>query len=203
MYGIPCGRNKHKKDGSLYKATWYYRCGRQVKETGHSCTYKKYVREDELDAQVKICVREAMRNLNFGESMDRLLGRHDSTGDLQAQVDRLQEAKAKEEARKKKTLQKIRALDPDDVLYDDLYEDLQSILREYAESIVEIDENLQVAEAALAHAEETKITAEMLQEAVRMIAEDMNVMDLRQQQELIGAVLSRVEIYPEKQENGL
>ena len=202
MYGIPCRHNGYKKDGTPYKSTWYYRCNNTIRESGKECTFKTYVRQDKINEQVKLCLRDAMKHLDFEEELKKTIDNIEDSNGPAEQVKRLESAKKKEEARKKKLLHNIMQMDPDDEAYDAMSADYQEILRGYTLNIAEIDENLRRAKVILENAERSKVTVQAIQEYFQSIVDDMDSIPQKTLQELFGWVIEKVEIFPKEQPDG-
>lgn len=203
MYGIPCRHSGTKKDGTPYKSTWYYRCNRQISVMGKACGYKTYIRQDEIDEQVKMCVQKAVGQMDFSEEIKKKIEGYDDTEAQAEQVKRLEEAKAKEEARKRKVLQRIQLLDPADDTYDSMFADLQEIVKQYTVNIAQMDDSLRHARVVLENAERSKMTVGKIQKFLRDVFEgDMDLLPDRTLQGMLGELIECVEIFPKKQSDG-
>lgn len=60
-------------------------------------------------------------------------------------------------------MNRIHALDPDDQLYDSLFDDLQSVLREHTETIAGIEKNIRRTETAIQNSTSRNDTARYIQ----------------------------------------
>ena len=142
MYGVV--NRKKKKDGSgeFYTDMWYYLCKNTKTVNGQPCTFRKHLRQDDINAQVRAVVQEALRNIDFSQSIMNTIGTDDNLETLRAERDNLEAAKKKAERQKAKLLGKIMSLDADDDLYDTMYEDLQGLLREHTKNISELESRI-------------------------------------------------------------
>ena len=201
MYGVVC--RKKRKDGSYYTDMWYYRCKRRIKIEGQSCTFKTHIRQDELNAQVWACVRQAMQNMDFRETVNTATGVLDDTKELEDDLARLEAEKAKTEARKKKILGKITALDPDDDSYDALYDDLQEILRGYTQAINEAETQIRRVKIALGNSENRAQIEKKIWAMVHSIMDGTCEMTMEAEKSVMQSLLDSVEIWPVQEPDGM
>lgn len=203
MYGVV--NRKKKKDGSgeFYSDMWYYICRNTKTVSGQRCTYTKHIRQDDVNEQVRRVVQEALRNMDFTQDIMKSIGTDANLDALQAEVDTLAATKKKEERQKSKLLSKIMELDADDELYDEMYDDLQGLLRQRMIRISELDSKINQVSIAIQNAGSKAATAEEVYATMRIIVDMMDIMPERDEQEIMHALLDSVQIYPERQPNGL
>ena len=203
MYGAV--NRKKKKDGSgeFYTDMWYYICKNTKTVSGQRCTYTKHIRQDDVNEQVRRVVQEALRNMDFTQDIMKSIGTGANLDALQAEADTLTAAKKKEKRQKSKLLSKIMELDADDDLYDEMYDDLQGLLRQRMKRIAELDSKINQVSIAIQNAGSKAATAEEVYATMRIIVDMMDIMPERDEQEIMHALLDSVQIYPERQPNGL
>ena len=97
-------------------------------------------------------------------------------GALLTELERMEKAKKKEEAKKSKLLQKIMVLDAEDELYDSMYDDLQGLLREYTKNIAELDSNTNKTNIAIENATNKQVSAQEVYNIMQTIIELMDIM---------------------------
>ncbi len=202
MYGTV--NRKEKKDGSgeYYTDMWYYVCKNRKSITGQRCSYKKHLRQDVINRQVEIILKEIMSHSDLTDMVADKVGSPNSLDTLLSEKMRLEDAKSKEQAKKTKLLNRIHALDPDDQLYDSLFDDLQSILREHTETIAGIDKNIRRTETAIQNSTSRNDTARYIQVYMKAMIEFISELPYDMEKELMNALIDRVEVFPEPQENG-
>lgn len=203
MYGVV--NRKKKKDGSgeFYTDMWYYLCKNTKTVNGQQCTYRKHLRQEEVDMQVRMVVQKALRNLKFTQDIMESIGTGDNLDKLQANLDNLEAAKKKEERQKAKLLGKIMALNADDDLYDTLYDDLQGILHEHVKKITELNAQINKVNIAIQNASSKAITANEVYRIMRTAVELMDIMPAEDERKIMHMLLESVQVYPERQTNGL
>ena len=156
-----------------------------------------------MNEQVRRVVQEALRNMDFTADIMKSIGTDANLDALQAEADTLTAAKKKEERQKAKLLSKIMELDADDDLYDKMYDDLQGLLRQRMMRISELDSKINQVSIAIQNAGSKAATAEEVYATMRIIVDMMDIMPERDEQEIMHALLDSVQIYPERQPNGL
>lgn len=202
MYGAV--NRKKKKDGSgeYYTDMWYYVCKNRKSITGQRCSYKKHLRQDVINQQVEIILKEVIGRTDLPNMVAEKVGAPSSLHTLLSEKQRLEDAKSKEQAKKTKLLNRIHALDPDDSLYDSLFDDLQSVLREHTETIAGIERNIRRTEIAIQNSASQQNTAKFVQEYMKMMIESISELPYDMEKELMNSLLDQIEVFPEPQENG-
>ena len=153
--------------------------------------------------QVRMVVQKALRNLKFTQDIMESIGTGDNLDKLQANLDNLEAAKKKEERQKAKLLGKIMALNADDDLYDTLYDDLQGILHEHVKKITELNAQINKVNIAIQNASSKAITANEVYRIMRTAVELMDIMPAEDERKIMHMLLESVQVYPERQTNGL
>lgn len=202
MYGAV--NRKKKKDGSgeCYTDMWYYVCKNRKQVTGQRCSYKKHLRQNVINEQVEIILKEVMSHSDLPTMVAEKVGAPGSLDALLAEKKKLEDARAKEQPKKTKLLNRIHALDPDDPLYDSLFDDLQGILRQHTETIAGIEKNIRKTEIAIQNSASQQDTARYVQAYMEVMIESISELPYDMEKELMNALLDRVEVFPEPQENG-
>lgn len=203
MYGVV--NRKKKKDGSgeFYSDMWYYLCKNTKTVNGKSCKFSKHYRQEDVNEQVRVVVQEALRNADFIQDIAKKVGTDGNLEELKAERDSLETAKKKEERQKAKLLGKIMALDADDDLYDMMYDDLQGLLHERIKNISKLDMRINQVGIAIQNADTKAVTAEEVYAIMRTMVDMMDIMPAEDERKIMHAMLESVQIYPERQPNGL
>ena len=203
MFGSVLRKPKKGKPGEFYSDMRYYICKNTKIAAGKKCNYKHHVRQDVLDAQVREVVREAQKNLDFTDRILAALGSEDNLDALNAELDSLQAARKKEMRQKTKLLSKITELDTDDDLYDSMYEDLHSVLRQRNQSIAVLDDKIEKVSLAIHNAGRQNLTAEQVRMVVNALIQRMEIMPAEEERTIIHALVDSIEIHPKPLPSGL
>ena len=145
---------------------------------------------------------QELKGMDFTEAIKKAVGLMNEDNHLEAELERLEGLKSKESLRKAKIVQKISTLDPDDDLYDEMYSELQTVLRQHIENLNEVETQIRKTTIAIQNAENGIVTAKMLEEYIRQLMDDMDKLSMEQERDLMRSLLQSVEIFPEQQPNG-
>lgn len=204
MYGTPCRKKKKDGSGERYTDIWYYTCHNNRVQGKTKCSYSKHIRQDELDAQVRVIVQDALRGIDFTERMKKRIGAKSGIDELNIELEGLQADKKKEERQKAKLAAKIADLDADDPHYDDMYDTLQGILHERIESIAALDRRIEDVSIALHNAAHRSAMSDHTMELMQVAVDLMGVlMDPEQERRIVHALIESIQIFPEPMPDGL
>lgn len=201
MYGVV---NRKKKKGSeeFYTDMFYYLCKNRKLVSGHPCTYKKHLRQDYIDAEVEAIIIKAVNDIDFEDDVARNLSLNTDVDELNAEIERLEAAKKKEEAKKKKLLQQIMSLDPDDDMYDSLYEDLSGCLQEFTRNVAEIEANIAKTNISIESVKANQLSFLSVDELKKFTNEVFSQMPSAAKKEFMNYIIESVEVFPERQKDG-
>gem|GEM_PF-5983837 len=118
-------------------------------------------------------------------------------------LDTLETARRKEDRQKTKLLTKIAELDADDELYDAMYENLQSVLRERLRSIAQLDEQIERITREIHNASRQTASADHIRAFIHAIVDMMDVMPSEDERKIMQTILHSVQIHPKPLPNGL
>ena len=203
MFGAVLRKPKKNKPGEFYSDMRYYICKNTKVAAGKRCGYTHHVRQDVLDAQVRQVVQEAMHNLYFTEKLTAAVGSPENLDALNAELDTLQSARKKELRQKTKLLGKIAELDADDDLYDSMYEDLHSVLRQRAQSIADLDDKIEQVSMAIYNAGRENLTAEQVRKVTSAYLDMLDIVPAEEERLIVHALVDNIEIHPKVLPSGL
>ena len=198
MYGVV---NRKKKKGSkdFYEDIWYYRCKNHTKATGHDCSYKKYIRQDRLNAEVIELVKWVMSHEEYKKMIAQKSGDSESTtlDEVLKEGGRLQKEKTKIENKKKKLLSKISAMDADDENYDTMYDEIMEIIKNFTKEIAEIDADIMRNKVAEENVREETFSTKQYLAIMDMIVNNLEEIPDAQLKRLMQLMIDRVDVFPD------
>ena len=202
MYGV-VNRKKKKNSDEFYSDMWYYKCKNRKIVSGHPCTYKKNVRQDEINAEVIALVKYVFGGENdMKDQILKKLDSDDSLRELLAEKERLTKEREKLSSKKSKLMRRIADLDIDDELYDDL-------MKTYRESVNEVNEQINIMEnqlyqndLAIENAEGENLSTEVYKRIIDEMLDNIDDMNDADKKTLMNLLIEKIEIYPEKQKDG-
>ena len=201
MYGTV--NRKKKKDGSgYYKDGWYYVCKHRKLIDGEKCTYKKQPPQDPINNEV-LAILSSFYDYEGNEAvMEGVMGQKTDTDVIYKRIDGLEKQKTRKIAAKDRLTTQIDNLDPDDPNYDMIYEDLDERLRKAYVEIANIGKQLDEAHRDLQSDVDAAFTRMTAMEMLKAISEKIWEMTDAEKKEICQATLERVELFPERQEDG-
>ena len=130
------------------------------------------------------------------------LSSDDSVNELPAEKERLTKEREKFSSKKSKLMRRIADLDIDDELYDDL-------MKTYRESVNEVNEQINIMEnqlyqndLAIENAEGENLSTEVYKRIIDEMLDNIDDMNDANKKTLMNLLIEKIEIYPEKQEDG-
>lgn len=130
------------------------------------------------------------------------LSSDDSVNELLAEKERLTKEREKFSSKKSKLMRRIADLDIDDELYDDL-------MKTYRESVNEVNEQINITEnqlyqndLAIENAEGENLSTEVYKRIIDEMLDNIDDMNDANKKTLMNLLIEKIEIYPEKQEDG-
>ena len=130
------------------------------------------------------------------------LSSDDSVNELLAEKERLTKEREKFSSKKSKLMRRIADLDIDDELYDDL-------MKTYRESVNEVNEQINIMEnqlyqndLAIENAEGENLSTEVYKRIIDEMLDNIDDMNDANKKTLMNLLIEKIEIYPEKKEDG-
>lgn len=195
-------RKRNRSNGKMYTAWKSYACFKDRNVKGDYCGWTKQIKCEVLDAAVEEVVLKIWDSATLDRQVYDKIAAGSDTKKIQEDLDRINDQIRKKQAVKTKMSAQMDALDPDDDLYDAKYDEL--VARQEA-----VFREIKVLEGGRAEVEAQKRQAESAQTTygqVKKVLEELSVKLKRTKPEnkrdLYHAVLSRIEIYPEKTVDG-
>ena len=202
MYGVV---NRKKKKGSeeFYTDMWYYLCKNRKMVSGHLCDYKKHIRQEELNTEVLQLIQFVFGGENdLKKHMLQRLESEDVMSELLEEKERLAKEKDKLESKKSKLLRRIAELDIDDELYDDLMKTYRASVNEVNEQIANVENQIYQNELKIEDADGENLSTEVYKRIIDDMLNNLECMCDADKKTLMNLMIEKIEIFPEKQEDG-
>lgn len=200
MYGNKC--IKHKKDGTKYKDFYYYGCKHRTMTRGHKCDYRKQINEELLDDAVAEIIVALVSKPKFAAMMQEKINMKVDTSTIDQELANHEKQLRQYYSTKSKLMEEIDSLDPDDRHYIKRKADLDDRLYRMYDKIEE-EENLLVEARAKKQAiEAEKLTADNIYKVLIYFEKLYGVMNDVERRRFIEALISEIQIFPERQPNG-
>ena len=130
------------------------------------------------------------------------LSSDDSVNELLAEKERLTKEREKFSSKKSKLMRRIADLDIDDELYDDLMKTYRESVNEVNEQINMMENQLYQNDLAIENAEGENLSTEVYKRIIDEMLDNIDDMNDANKKTLMNLLIEKIEIYPEKQEDG-
>ena len=202
MYGV-VNRKKKKGSDEFYTDMWYYLCKNRKMVSGHLCDYKKHIRQEELNTEVLQLIQFVFGGENdLKKHMLQRLESEDVMSELLEEKERLAKEKDKLESKKSKLLRRIAELDIDDELYDDLMKTYRASVNEVNEQIANVENQIYQNELKIEDADGENLSTEVYKRIIDDMLNNLECMCDADKKTLMNLMIEKIEIFPEKQEDG-
>ncbi|MCI7060846.1 MAG: recombinase family protein [Lachnospiraceae bacterium] len=200
MYGNKS--NKKKPDGSQYKSFFYYGCKHRNMTRGHKCDYKKQIHEELLDAAVVEVITKLVANPRFAAMMQEKINMKVDTSVIEQEVAALEKQLRQAYSTKKKTLEEIEQLDPDDRHYKRKKDDLDDRLYRMYDKIDDLEQSLIEARAKKQTIEAEKMTGDNIYKVLIFFDKLYGMLEEEEKRKFMEILIKEIQIYEERQPNG-
>ena len=193
---------KHRKDGSKYKDFFYYSCKHRTMTRGHKCDYKKQIQEEVLDASVVEIITKLVSNPRFASLMQEKINMKVDTTVIDQEIKALEKQLKQSYAMKRKTLEEIEQLDPEDRHYNRRKADLDDRLYRMYDKIDDQEQSLIEARAKKQSIESEKVTGDNIYKILIYFDKFYKLMNEEEQRKLMETLIEEIQIYEERQTSG-
>lgn len=201
-----CGRNlygnvskAHSKDN---KTRYYYFCKSIKGQTGHECSFRLNIEQNEINQMVASIVSAMVHDPRFVDAIKEKIGSAVDTSELEQQADAIK-AQLRQRLNTKSRLEhQMDTLDFNDPYYDRKSLDLQRRYDEQYELIEDMEAQLAEIQGQIDDIHQEKITADNIYHLLLAFDEVYNAATEVEQKEFMRAFIERIDIFPEKQPNG-
>ena len=193
---------KHKADGTKYKDFYYYGCKHRSMIRGHKCDYKKQIREELLDDAVAEVIVKLVSNPKFAAMMQEKINMKVDTAAIDQEIANYEKQLRQHYSVKAKLAEEIDSLDPDDRHYVRRKADLDDRLYKMYDKIEDTESLLIAARAKKQAIKAEKLTGDNIYKVLIYFEKLYGVMNEAERRQLIEALISEIQVYPERQANG-
>ena len=169
---------------------------------GHKCDYKKQIREELLDDAVAEVIVKLVSNPKFAAMMQEKINMKVDTAAIDQEIANYEKQLRQHYSVKAKLAEEIDSLDPDDRHYVRRKADLDDRLYKMYDKIEDTEFLLIAARAKKQAIEAEKLTGDNIYKVLIYFEKLYGVMNEAERRQLIEALISEIQIYPERQANG-
>lgn len=193
---------KHKSDGTKYKDFFYYGCKHRTMTRGHKCDYKKQINEELLDDAVAEVIVKLVSNPKFASMMQEKINMKADTSVIEQEIVAHEKQLRQSYSTKIRLMEEIDSFDPDDKHYIKRKADLDDRLYKMYDKIEDTENLLIAARAKKMSIEAEKLTGDNIYKVLIYFDKLYAVMNEQEKRQVMESLISEIQIYPERQENG-
>ncbi len=201
-----CGRNlygnvskAHSKDN---KTRYYYFCKSIKGQTGHECSFRLNIEQNEINQMVASIVSAMVHDPRFVDAIKEKIGSAVDTSELEHQADTIKAQLRQRLSTKSRLEHQMDTLDFNDPYYDRKSLDLQRRYDEQYELIGDMEAQLAEIQGQIDDIHQEKITADNIYHLLLAFDEVYNAATEVEQKEFMRAFIERIDIFPKKQPDG-
>lgn len=200
MYGNV--NRKKKKDGTYYKDYFYYACKHRLHVDGKRCDYHHQWGEDVIDAAVEEIIRQLVNTPTFEQGLREKIGSRLDTADLDQEIEQLRKQLRQHTGTKDRISEQIDALVFDDPHYDRKFQDLQTRQNKIYDQIASVESEIADAQIRLENIRQNKVSADNVYQFLLYFDKLYSKFSDIEKKAFMNSFIERIEIFPERQENG-
>ena len=200
MYGNV--NRKKKKDGTYYKDYFYYACKHRLHVDGKRCDYHHQWGEDVIDAAVEEIIRQLVNTPTFEQGLREKIGSRLDTADLDQEIEQLRKQLRQYIGTKDRISEQMDALTFDDPHYDRKLQDLQTRQNKIYDQIASVESEIADTQIRLENIQQNKVSADNVYQFLLYFDKLYGKFSDIEKKTFMNSFIERIEIFPERQENG-
>lgn len=189
----------HSKDK---KTRYYYYCKNTLGATGHKCTFRTNIEQTEMNRMVAAIISAMVNQPQFVEAIKEKIGSTVDATDMEKQIEVLQAQLRQALGTKARLERQMDGLDITDKYYDRKILDLQRRYDEQYGKIEEIEIQIDNIQSQIRSIRQEKISGDNIYQILLAFDEVYGDTSEVERKEFMRAFIERIELYPEKREDG-
>lgn len=200
MYGNV--NRKKNKDGEYYRDYFYYACKHRKVADGVTCDYKKQWGEDIINAAVEQFIKQLVNNPKFKSALEKKIGSKIDVTEIEKEIETLNKTRNQLIGAKSRLGKQMDSLDINDRFYNQKYADMEERLNDLYEQIESVDNDLAILNQRIINVNQNKLSSESVYRILACFDKLYDKFTDKEKKQFLNAFIERVDIYPERQENG-
>lgn len=189
----------HSKDK---KTRYYYYCKNTVNATGHKCTFRVNIEQTEMNRMVAAIISAMVNKPVFVNAIKEKIGTAIDTEDMEKELETLRSQLRQIIGTKNRLEKQMDSLDVADKHYDRKVLDLQRRYDEQYDRIEEIEIQIDELKKQIQSIRQEKISGDNIYQLLLMFDKVYFSCAEVEQKEFMKAFIEKIELYPEKREDG-
>ena len=189
----------HSKDN---KTRYYYYCKNTLGATGHKCTFRLNIEQNEMNNLVASIISAMVKDDQFKSAIKEKIGNAVDTEELENEKDVLRGQLKQAVGTKNRLAKQMDCLDVDDPHYDRKVSDLQSRYDEQYDIIEDIENQIDEVQKQIDSIVQENLSGTSVYNLLLAFNKLYKDFTEAEQKEFMRAFIDRIDIYPEKPANG-
>ena len=171
-------------------------------QRGQKCDFNKQIQEEVLDNAVVEVIIKLVSNPKFAAMMQEKINMKVDTSVIEQEIAAHEKQLRQSYSTKTRLMEEIDSLDPDDKHYIKRKADLNDRLYKMYDKIEDTENLLIAARAKKMSIEAEKLTGDNIYKVLIYFDKLYAVMNEQEKRQVMESLISEIQIYPERQENG-
>ena len=200
MYGNV--NRKKNKNGEYYRDYFYYVCRHRRVADGITCDYKKQWGEVIIDKAVEQFISQLTQNPKFKSALDKKISSEIDVSEIEKEIESLEKKRKQLIGAKSRLGCSMDSLDADDKFYMQKYTDMEERLNTLYVEIDSVDNNIEMLKQRIINAQQDKLSSDSVYCILKHFDRFYDKFTDVEKKQFMGAFIERIDIFPERQENG-
>lgn len=183
---------------------FYYHCKHSgFLPNGQKCYYKKNWVQEDVNAAVERVICSLVTNPDFEKAMKSQIGENLDITNLENEIKNLRTQLRRKELNKNTLIIQIDNLNPDEPHFRKKYEDMNIRLDSFYEDIEALEYQIAETETRLENIQQQRINGETVYNYLIFFEKYYSQFSEAEKKEFMNVLIEKIEVFEEKQENGL
>ena len=201
-----CGKSLY---GNIAKAhskdkytRYYYYCKNTLGQTGRKCTFRLNIEQTEMNRMVAAIISAMVKDDRFKSAIKKKIGTAVDTSEMEERIKALRGQLKQVSGTKTRLEHQMDNLDVSDPHYDKKVSDLQRRYDEQYDKAEAIETQIDEINTQMLSIRQEKISADNVYQLLLSFDKLYNTFTEAEQRDFMRSFIERIDIYPEKPENG-
>ena len=201
-----CGKSLY---GNIAKAhskdkytRYYYYCKNTLGQTGHKCTFRLNIEQTEMNRMVAAIISAMVKDDRFKNAIKKKIGTAVDTSEMEERIKALRGQLKQVSGTKTRLEHQMDNLDVSDPHYDKKVSDLQRRYDEQYDKAEAIETQIDGINTQMMSIRQEKISADNVYQLLLSFDKLYTTFTEAEQRDFMRSFIERIDIYPEKPENG-
>ena len=181
---------------------YYYYCKNTLGQTGHKCTFRLNIEQTEMNRMVAAIISAMVKDDRFKSAIKKKIGMAVDTSEMEERIKALRGQLKQVSGTKTRLEHQMDNLDVSDSHYDKKVSDLQRRYDEQYDKAEAIETQIDEINTQMLSIRQEKISADNVYQLLLSFDKLYNTFTEVEQRDFMRSFIERIDIYPEKPENG-